>query len=179
MLIILVLLFANCNINKKYNELNTEGDNTLMTNNVLDNGSSDEITTTNKSDNLSTTNNVDEYDMQVIFENLFGFKLPDTAIILNYDYYIENEEQHFAAKISFDEENLEFIKSKFSGWLGNDGKFLSFYNNDYSWWTLSDINDVIYAYRRFKMGVHVKSILLQSFIEEDSKGEYYLYVKYY
>lgn len=118
-------------------------------------------------------------EMKEVFERLFNFTLPDTAIILDYNYHVDEfEESHFGAKISFDEKDLEDIKSNFSGWMEADERFLFSYNKHYPWWDLLDINETICAYRSFKTGMQIKSISVCSFITEGANDQYYLYVSY-
>lgn len=130
---------------------------------------------------IMLTGNSHGFDVQNVFENLFEFALPDTAEILNYDYFIEYEEQYFTAKISFNGKDLEYIKNSFfkTVWMElEDWKFLSYNGNKYPWWDLSDTSESTCAYHRFKSGVEKKTVEVCFFITEGPSDQYYLYVSY-
>lgn len=110
-----------------------------------------------------------------LFNDLFKFSLPDTANVINYDYFVENEEECFAAKISFDENDLEVLKINFKGWQDDAGKFLSFINQKYSWWSLDNIDDAVCAYHCFFSGTHIKTRNARVYISSGENGKYYLH----
>lgn len=102
--------------------------------------------------------------------------LPETAKIINFDYFTEGEENYVKAKISFKKEDLQVIKSCFDDWMKDDGRFLHQYNKECSWWQLTDINEALYAYSTFKRGVKVKTIEMYAYIVENGNDEYILYL---
>lgn len=132
---------------------------------------------------ILTENSNDVYARE-LFNSLFKFALPSTAEVLNYDYYVENDEQYFAAKISFNQSDLEYITSKLSenyayiDYLNqrNYINFISVYSNEYPWWELSELTDSDLNYRIMKSGVYKKTVEICFFITKASDGEYYLYV---
>ena len=133
-----------------------------------------------KDNAIMLTEGPQDVEAQKIFENLFGFELPDTAEILNYNYYMSHKEHCFNGKISFKEEDTNYFNNIFSKWtdIGTGINFLSTYSSSYSWWNLSDINDTIGAYQRFKTGVEIKTVRVCAFVTEDENGQYYLYVSH-
>lgn len=104
------------------------------------------------------------------------FQLPETAKILNCDYRVEDEEEYSAAKISFEPQDLEAVKSSFAGWLEDDGILLPAFNKEYTWWDLTDVNETVCAYYSYKSGVRVKSIPIYAFVTSGEDGRYYLYL---
>lgn len=130
---------------------------------------------------ILTENSNDVYARE-LFNNLFEFALPYTAEVLNYDYYEEDDEQYFAAKISFNQSDLEYITSKLSenySYIDNldlKNELVSYYSKEYSWWELSELTDSDLNYRIMKSGVHVKTVEICFVITKALDGEYYLYV---
>lgn len=129
----------------------------------------------------------DMIEAENIFSELFGFELTSTAKILEYDYKIEDQEQYFVSKISFEKKDLEQIKngcSKFS--IAPDSLQtvrrgtipLSIYANKYEWWDLLELTDETEVYRGCKTGVYKKTVSIWMFIAKESNNEYYLYVIY-
>ncbi len=117
-------------------------------------------------------------DARGIFNRLVGFSLPDTAEILNYDYSVDEEAQRFMTRISFSANDLEVMKNNFSGWLEDDGRFLSLYNQENDWWDLVDIEKTVCAYHSYKTESYSKSIPIRVYIAEESDNKYNLYVSY-
>ena len=142
---------------------------------------------------IRLTHNIQNIDAKEAFQNLFGFALPETAEVLNYEYYnievFEGEpEQHFAAKISFQERDLEYLKNQFSGWgedfdagnmIGVHTGFVTIFNKKYEWWDLADTNEVLYTYWIWQKGEYVRTITSRAFITNPSDGQYYLYISRY
>ena len=112
-----------------------------------------------------------------IFELLFNFALPDSAEILHYDYFAQYAEKHFRGKISFDRQDLEYIKSNISRLITvEDLDWFDYYSRKYDWWDVEDIGEMIYACRGFKSGVELKTIGISFLITEGENDQYYLYV---
>lgn len=142
---------------------------------------------------IRLTKNIQDIDAKEAFYNLFGFTLPETAEVLNYEYYnVEidkgESEEHFAAKISFQEQDLEYIKNQFGGWnedfdagnlVGVHVGFVKIYNKEYDWWDLADTNEVLYTYWIFQQGTYVKTITPRAFITKPLDDQYYLYISRY
>lgn len=145
--------------------------------------------------------NIQGIDAKEAFNSLFKIELPNSAEVLSYEYYDDilyedRPEKHFAAKISFDEEDLEYVKSQFSdGWFedyteeeldeelaglaGINARFVKVFSKEYEWWDLADPNDVLYTYWTYMSGTYVKTIVPRVFISQSQEGQYYLYVNYH
>ena len=126
--------------------------------------------------------NFEEIKIRKAFEELFGFSLPDTAEIVNHEYFFEYEEPRFTAKISFEKEDLEYIKN---GFLGNlDQGWEEITNLErvpplwdlYSWWENPETKKIICIYDRFIKGIHAKTVHILFYITEETDGSYYLYI---
>ena len=118
-----------------------------------------------------------------IFNNLFEFALSPTAEILNYDYFTEDDEQYFIAKISFNQSDLEYFDNNLSISLNRidmarSSSMISYYNNIYTWWDLSELNRSVSVYRRMKSGVRKKTVDMSVFITPVVDDMYYLYLYY-
>jgi len=128
---------------------------------------------------------LDDASGRVVFNELFEFELPESAKMLNYEYFIESssKEKCFKAKISFDAKDLQTIQDGFSQHqlqnpedITNEKTFLEYYNSVYEWWNLTKLEDTLSFYKWFKIGEVKMSVPLWAFITKDVDGTYYLYV---
>lgn len=130
-------------------------------------------------DNLVELNN--------IFVKLFGFDLPKSAEIKNFDCYNEFEDQILVAKIIFDKDDLSYIQ----GGLGkkltmsvdsgskitDETSFLSYYSNKYPWWDLTESYKIRYCYHGVESSMSFWSLIhIWGFITEDSDNQFCLYL---
>ncbi len=128
------------------------------------------------------------FDIYKIFENLFKFKLPSEAKILNYDYEIvggkqcNNDIQCLSLKISINENDIEFIKNSIKSnneWrVINEWETLSYMKKTFSWWNLTDITETILSYGYFSNNSEKLTADTCFFINKESDSKYYLYAVY-
>jgi len=119
-----------------------------------------------------------------VLRRKFGYRLPKSAVILNFDYQLfgENLEEYLDCKISFDEFDYPVMKKQVETYYGKYGSnqiskddFIPYFENTCPWWDM-DKDDIVLAYERVETGRTIKSQFTYSFIVRDSAGEYYLYV---
>ena len=131
--------------------------------------------------NIRIVRNIPDIDAKEAFQNLFGFALPETAEVLNYEYYDytiyeEEKEKHFVAKISFQEQDLEYLKNQFNGWREGSTLYYKVLSQEYGWWDFLSRDEVLYAYETTQKGTYVETIYVDAFITKPSDGQYYLYI---
>lgn len=141
----------------------------------------------------------DEYAKKA-FENVFKFPLPKSANIEEYNYELWHDEEmdeynpdlyepSFIAKISFDENDLEYFLNNFHfDRLTEDdiNEFIYFHdqytkmlNNIrtwYPWWDVPEIDDLDYKYSGTDRAVLIKNTSKYIFIKKYTSDKYYLYV---
>lgn len=132
--------------------------------------------------NIRIVRNIPDIDAKEAFQNLFGFALPETAEVLNYEYfdydYVFDQSQIFAAKLSFQEEDLEYLVSRFSQWEKGVNSYFRVISQKFGWWELLSKDEILYAYRRTQDGID-SVVNSDVFITNPSDGQYYLYIYHY
>lgn len=123
-----------------------------------------------------------------MFNEVFEFKLPDTADVTDYNCFIDEfGVMNFVAKIVFDKKDLEYIENNISGNFSISPNSLGIAKNSaigvltkesgrYEWWELSDINEVLSLYNGYKTSQQMKSMPVWAFVTTNLEGRYYLYV---
>ena len=115
-----------------------------------------------------------------VFRRMFGCSLPESAIILDYNYQFLDDS--LDCKISFNEADYSAIESgvtKYYEKYGlvevSDEESLPYFNATCSWWDMNR-DDVVLAYQAMMSGKRAKTKLSYSFIVRNSDGQYYLYI---
>lgn len=140
------------------------------------NGEEQKITITNNAQ-TDRAEEIQTDNAEEVFFNLFKFEMPFQSEILNYDYYVDqNQEQHFAAKIAFKKKYLSYVTGQFKGWIDVDTDRLSVYNREYAWWDLLNIEEAVETYYAVESGVSAKSVPVYVYITEGGNDWCYLYV---
>ena len=131
-------------------------------------------------------NNPEMIEPQSLFEEYFGFKLPDSTIFI-YEEQHQNEwsEDYFYAKISFEKKEYYYIKNRLLKYFKNlDYERI----DDYDYLPVSfgvegpggnikeNEDEVKIAYMAVVSGKVVKTKIIYAIITHNKDGEYFLYV---
>ena len=124
------------------------------------------------------------FSATAVFQRKFGFRLPELAEIVNYDY--SNSffgEERLRMKISFFEDDYDQIKEGMSSYFKNFGlqqvenDKLPNFHNTCSWWDMN-INEIITVGQSMRRGKRAMSISEYAFITRNEEGQHFLYIKY-
>ena len=99
-----------------------------------------------------------------------------TTMSLNPNVF--DQSQIFAAKLSFQEEDLEYLVSRFSQWEKGVNSYFRVISQKFGWWELLSKDEILYAYRRTQDGID-SVVNSDVFITNPSDGQYYLYIYHY
>ena len=135
--------------------------------------------------NMLLNNKLETIEPQNMFEVKYGFRLPDSAIIIKEEYEEDEGEDYYDAKISFKKKDYYYIKKKLSfyfkslgyGKVNNyDYLPISFDDEDTEWGIKEKVDEVKVAYHAIVSGKVVKTKHLYAVITKNKDGEYFLYV---
>ena len=135
---------------------------------------------------LLRLSNLKDSTQNKLFEDVFGFELPQNSKIVNYHYSDEDKDLYLAAKVLIQEEDLEDVRKL----LQENFKNSPYYPEDitlkttpisqnkaaYSWWVLKNLEDCDGIYHGIKDGKWLKSVEEWAFIHNDPWNFYYLYI---
>ena len=116
---------------------------------------------------------------KVLIENVIKIRLPKSAEIieLTYNYAIDN---NIYAKISFDKDNLGYLKEllqKFDTIDFEVDDSLPYIKKKCEWWDLNS-DDIIDISRKYITGKFIPPMEKWAIITKDDTGQHYLYLIY-
>lgn len=111
-----------------------------------------------------------------IFHRKFGFKLPESAKVENYNYTIFGEET-LTMKISISAEDYDKIEKNINGYLTTDERLKSRLINS-GWLGLSEDESILVAGHAFQKGKRVMTREVLVAVTKTDGGEFFLYVKH-
>ena len=117
-----------------------------------------------------------------VFKRKFGFALPESAVIMKYDYTNSFfDEERLSMKVQFDVDDYAKIEEGMSSYF----KYFSMqqiavdrlpnFSNTCSWWDMN-VDDIVNGGNRVRRGKKVMTISLYAFITKNEDGQYFLYI---
>ena len=116
------------------------------------------------------------YSPEEIFYRKFGFKLPKSAKIENYDYAILGEKT-LTMKVSFSDEEYDKIEKGLDDYLTTDEKLKSRLANSV-WPGLSEDESILVVGHAFLKGKRVMTREVLVIVTMNEREEHFLYVKH-
>lgn len=117
-----------------------------------------------------------------IFQRKFGFNLPESAKILNYDYFFFDEGRLYL-KVSFGARDFDEIKRDIFSYVEKytfrdilyDNTSLPNFINTCTWWDMNE-DELELAYSKPKRGKRVMTVWMYLFVVKNVEDQYFLYV---
>lgn len=120
-------------------------------------------------------------------ERIYGIDLKNHAIILNYNFYIENGDERFFAKACIEEKDIDYISEVLlnNGFSSDDLGYInveSFSDRNwkkYNWWTLDKSDEVLKLYYKYEsLTSYDSNEKLVTIVKENQQHYLYISLRY-